>query len=106
MYISRVSIIVLRRDAKDCSVGNVLQAVGHARNIRQEIALAKSMDEFQLYSYAQEIRVPYDLLRQTVDLGKLPVVNFAAGGLGNNTCAQPPRYLQFIYLFIYRLFKY
>jgi len=35
-----------------------------------------------LYNYAKELRVPFDLLQKTAELGRLPVVNFAAGGLG------------------------
>jgi pyridoxal 5'-phosphate synthase pdxS subunit len=39
------------------------------------------MDEDELYSYAKEIRAPYDLVKETAELGRLPVVNFAAGGV-------------------------
>jgi pyridoxal 5'-phosphate synthase pdxS subunit len=39
------------------------------------------MDEDELFSYAKEIRAPYALVKQTAELGRLPVVNFAAGGV-------------------------
>ena len=62
--------------------GNVIEAVRHARCIRREIALARSMDETELFSYAKQLQVPHDLLVKTAKMGRLPVVNFAAGGLG------------------------
>ena len=65
--------------------GNVIEAVRHARSIRREIALAKSMDESELYSYAKQLQVPLDLLKKTAKMGRLPVVNFAAGGLGKQS---------------------
>ena len=68
----------------DCSCsGDVCEAVRHARTIRKEIRRAQSMDSSELYSYAKELRVPYELLKKTAEMGRLPVVNFAAGGLGN-----------------------
>ena len=45
----------------------------------------ETMDEDELFSYAKEIRAPYDLVKQVKELGHLPVVNFAAGGI-----ATPP----------------
>ena len=63
--------------------GDVCEAVRHARTIRSEIRRAQSMDPSELYSYAKELRVPYELLKKTAEMGRLPVVNFAAGGLGN-----------------------
>lgn len=61
--------------------GDVKEAVKHARAIRQQIRTAQSMDSAELFNYAKELRVPYDLLKQTAEIGRLPVVNFAAGGL-------------------------
>jgi pyridoxal 5'-phosphate synthase pdxS subunit len=40
------------------------------------------MTDSELFSYAKQLQVPIDLLRETAKLGRLPVVNFAAGGLG------------------------
>ena len=58
--------------------------------IQREIRLAQSMDPTELFSYAKQLQVPVDLLRQTAKLGRLPVVNFAAGGLGNQHLLCPP----------------
>ena len=52
------------------------------RCVRREIALAQGMDESEIYSYAKQLQVPFDLLKQTAQMGRLPVVNFAAGGIG------------------------
>lgn len=64
------------------SPGDVSQAVRHARAIHSQIRRAQSMDSAELYSYAKELQVPIELLKRTAELGRLPVVNFAAGGLG------------------------
>ena len=64
------------------SSGNVVEAVRHARTIRREINMARSLSPTELYGYAKELGVPLDLLKKTAELGRLPVVNFAAGGLG------------------------
>ena len=64
--------------------GNVVNAVHHARAIRRQIRAAAAMDDSELFSHAKQLGVPVDLLRQTAKLGRLPVVNFAAGGLGEN----------------------
>ena len=54
----------------------------HARQIHREIRVAQSMNSSELYGYAKQLGVPLDLLQKTAKLGRLPVVNFAAGGLG------------------------
>ncbi len=46
-----------------------------------KFASLTSMDEDELFAYAKEIRAPYDLVKETAELGRLPVVNFAAGGV-------------------------
>lgn len=63
--------------------GDVVEAVRHARTINRQIRTAQALDHTELYNYAKELQVPYDLLKKTAELGRLPVVNFAAGGLGN-----------------------
>ena len=62
--------------------GDVVQAVKHARTIQQEIRVAKAMSDAELYGYAKKLGVDIELLKRTRELGRLPVVNFAAGGLG------------------------
>jgi len=69
------------RTKGEAGTGNVVNAVHHARIINREIRLAQAMDKSELYSYAKKLQVPVDLLAQTAKLGRLPVVNFAAGGL-------------------------
>ena len=69
------------RTKGEAGTGDVSQAVRHARAIRTQIRRAQGMDSSELYSYAKELRVPYELLATTVKKGRLPVVNFAAGGL-------------------------
>ena len=61
--------------------GDVVQAVRHMRMMNQEIARIGSMREDELYEVAKELRVPYDLVLYVHENGKLPVVNFAAGGV-------------------------
>jgi len=69
------------RTKGEAGTGNVVNAVHHARMINREIRMAQAMDPSELFSYAKQLQVPVDLLRQTAKLGRLPVVNFAAGGL-------------------------
>lgn len=69
------------RTKGEAGTGNVVQAVRHARQIQREIRIAQSMDSAELYGYAKQLGVPLDLLQKTAKLGRLPVVNFAAGGL-------------------------
>lgn len=59
-----------------------MEAVRHARQINREIRMAQAMSPAELYGYAKSLGVPIDLLQETAKLGRLPVVNFAAGGLG------------------------
>ena len=61
--------------------GDVVQAVRHMRKMNQEIARIKSMREDELFQTAKELQVPYDLVEYIHENGKLPVVNFAAGGV-------------------------
>ena len=51
------------------------------RTVTAEIKRAQAMDEMELRVYAKELQVDYELLRETAKLGRLPVVNFAAGGV-------------------------
>lgn len=69
------------RTKGDAGTGDVAEAVRHARTIRAEIRRAQGMDKAELHNYAKELRVPFDLLNKTAEIGRLPVVNFAAGGL-------------------------
>ena len=61
--------------------GDVVQAVRHMRLINREIAHVVSLREDELFDGAKKLAVPFDLLREVHDAGRLPVVNFAAGGI-------------------------
>lgn len=61
--------------------GDVVQAVRHMRMMNQEIARLSSMREDELYNAAKELQVPYELVQYVHDNKRLPVVNFAAGGV-------------------------
>ena len=61
--------------------GNVVEAVRHLKLMNREIAALKQMSDDQLKEKAKEYFVPIELVKETRDLGRLPVVNFAAGGI-------------------------
>jgi pyridoxal 5'-phosphate synthase pdxS subunit len=61
--------------------GDIIQAVRHIRMMNREIARLTSMREDELYQAAKELQVPFDLVQFVHNNGKLPVVNFAAGGV-------------------------
>lgn len=61
--------------------GDVVQAVRHMRMMNREIARITSMRQDELFEVAKELRVPYELVLKVHDTGRLPVVNFAAGGV-------------------------
>ena len=61
--------------------GDVVQAVRHMRKMNQEIRRIANMAEDELYEAAKQLQVPFDLLLSVHQNGRLPVVNFAAGGV-------------------------
>jgi len=61
--------------------GDIVQAVRHMRKMNSEIAKLVSMREDELFEAAKQLQVPYELVCQVHNTGKLPVVNFAAGGV-------------------------
>ncbi len=61
--------------------GNVVEAVRHIRKVMGEIRHIHSMSREQLMTAAKEMGAPYELVKQVAELGHLPVVNFAAGGI-------------------------
>ncbi|CAJ0638772.1 23628_t:CDS:2 [Entrophospora sp. SA101] len=69
------------RTKGEAGTGNVVEAVKHMRTITSEIRKASAMNDEELYCYAKEIQAPYNLLKETAELKRLPVVNFSAGGL-------------------------
>ena len=69
------------RTKGEAGTGNVVEAVRHMRTVTNEIRALTTMDDSQLMSAARDHSAPYDLVREVASSGKLPVVNFAAGGI-------------------------
>jgi len=69
------------RTKGEAGTGNVVEAVRHARAVGAGIRRLKNLAEDELYVAAKELRAPLELVKQVRELGRLPVVNFAAGGI-------------------------
>ncbi|MGD2162019.1 MAG: pyridoxal 5'-phosphate synthase lyase subunit PdxS [Anaerolineales bacterium] len=69
------------RTKGEAGTGDVIEAVRHARSVLGSIRQLQNMPIEELMSYAKSIGAPYELVKETRDLGRLPVVNFAAGGI-------------------------
>ncbi|KAB8254681.1 SOR/SNZ family-domain-containing protein [Aspergillus pseudonomiae] len=75
------------RTKGEAGTGDVVEAVKHMRTVNAQIARARAIlqsspdYEPELRAFARELEVPYELLRETAEKGRLPVVNFAAGGV-------------------------
>jgi pyridoxal 5'-phosphate synthase pdxS subunit len=69
------------RTKGEAGTGDVVEAVRHARTVLGEIRRLQNMPDEELMTYAKSIGAPYELVKETKELGRLPVVNFAAGGL-------------------------
>jgi pyridoxal 5'-phosphate synthase pdxS subunit len=69
------------RTKGEAGTGDVVEAVRHARAVYSEIRRLQTLDEDELFSAAKNLQAPYDLVRQVAEAGRLPVVNFAAGGV-------------------------
>jgi pyridoxal 5'-phosphate synthase pdxS subunit len=69
------------RTKGEAGTGNVVEAVRHQRAVMSDIRRASAMSEEELYAFAKELQAPYHLLKETARLKRLPVVDFAAGGI-------------------------
>ena len=69
------------RTKGEAGTGNVVEAVRHMRTVSAEIRRLQGMAKEELYTAAKELQAPYELVAETARLGKLPVVNFSAGGI-------------------------
>ena len=69
------------RTKGEAGTGDVSQAVSHLRKIHEQIRYVASLQDDQLFNQAKELGVSYDLLKRVHDTGKLPVLNFSAGGV-------------------------
>jgi pyridoxal 5'-phosphate synthase pdxS subunit len=73
----------MMRTKGEAGTGNIVEAVRHARSVLGEIRRIQGMTEEELMATARDLRAPYDLVRYVHENGKLPVVNFAAGGIAS-----------------------
>ena len=71
------------RTKGEAGTGNVVEAVRHARSVLGEVKRIQTMDATELMALARDLKAPYELIRGIHDTGKLPVVNFSAGGIAS-----------------------
>jgi len=69
------------RTKGEAGTGDVVEAVRHARRVLGEIRKLQNLPDDEVMAYAKELGAPYELMLETRKLGRLPVVNFAAGGI-------------------------
>ncbi len=69
------------RTKGEAGTGDVVEAVRHARSVLGSIRQLQTMADEELMSYSKELGAPYELVKETKELGRMPVVNFAAGGV-------------------------
>jgi pyridoxal 5'-phosphate synthase pdxS subunit len=69
------------RTKGEAGTGNVVEAVRHMRTVMDEVRRLRSMDKTELMAEAKNLGAPYDLVVEVAETGRLPVVNFAAGGI-------------------------
>jgi len=71
----------MMRTKGEAGTGNIVEAVRHIRTVNEQIEALKGQGEKRLRAAAKEMRVPFELVKATVKAGRLPVVNFVAGGI-------------------------
>lgn len=71
----------MMRTKGEAGTGNVVEAVRHARTVYAEIRKLQGMHKDELFAAAKNLQAPYELVLEVANIGKLPVVNFAAGGV-------------------------
>ena len=71
------------RTKGEAGTGNIVEAVRHARSVLGEMRRIQAMDEAELMATARDLKAPYELVTDIHETGKLPVVNFAAGGIAS-----------------------
>ncbi len=69
------------RTKGEAGTGNVIEAVRHARSVQRELKKLTTMDPDELFVAAKNMMAPYELVKRCAETGRLPVVNFAAGGV-------------------------
>ncbi len=78
---TNVYLLCIVRTKGEAGTGDVVEAVKHMRTVSAEIARASTMSPTELRTYAKELGCSYELLAETAKQKRLPVVNFAAGGI-------------------------
>ena len=71
------------RTKGEAGTGNIVEAVRHARSVLGDIKRIQNMDEVELMACARDLQTPFELVKNVHETGKLPVVNFAAGGIAS-----------------------
>jgi pyridoxal 5'-phosphate synthase pdxS subunit len=69
------------RTKGEAGTGDVVEAVRHARAVLGEVRRLHTLPDDELMAFSKDIGAPYELVKETRELGRLPVVNFAAGGI-------------------------
>jgi len=69
------------RTKGEAGTGDIVEAVRHMRQLWDDIRRVQGMPAEELYTAAKELQAPYELVKEVHDLGRLPVVNFSAGGV-------------------------
>jgi pyridoxal 5'-phosphate synthase pdxS subunit len=73
----------MMRTKGEAGTGNVVEAVRHARAVMGDIRRIQGMNEDELMATARDLKAPFELVKEVHETGKLPVVNFAAGGIAS-----------------------
>ena len=71
----------MMRTKGEAGTGDVVEAVRHARSVLGDIRRLQNLPDEEVMAFAKELGAPYELILETRELGRLPVVNFAAGGI-------------------------
>jgi pyridoxal 5'-phosphate synthase pdxS subunit len=69
------------RTKGEAGTGNVVEAVRHQRQVLRQTRELKELDDEELFSVARKIDAPFELVKEVAEIQRLPVVNFAAGGI-------------------------
>ncbi|KAL4334598.1 hypothetical protein GQ457_07G031860 [Hibiscus cannabinus] len=77
----REGAAMIRTQGDLLGTGNIAETVKNVRSVMGEIRILNNMDEDEVFAFAKKIAAPYDLVAQTKQMGRLPVVHFAAGGI-------------------------
>jgi pyridoxal 5'-phosphate synthase pdxS subunit len=81
------------RTKGEAGTGDIVEAVRHMRAVQKGIRQLQTMRSDELFAAAKELRAPYDVVKQTAELGELPVPNFSAGGVATPADASLMRQL-------------